>query len=49
MTIGEDNFYTRIFQIKMVLERKIHFDGLTRKIRMKPLKYEEITEEKTGK
>ena len=49
MTIGEDNFYTRIFQIKMVLERKIHFDGLTRKIQMKPLKYEEITEEKTGK
>ena len=36
MTIGEDNFYTRIFQIKMVLERKIHFDGLTRKIQMKP-------------
>ena len=29
--IGEDNFITRIFQIKMVLERKIHFDGLTRR------------------
>ena len=49
MIIGEDNFITRIFQIKMVLERKIHFDGLTRKIQMKPLKYEEITEENTGK
>ena len=44
-TIGEDNFCTRIFQIKMVLERKIHFDGLTRKIQMKPLKFKEITDE----
>ena len=49
MIIGEDNFYTRIFQIKMVLERKIHFDGLTRKIQMKPLSHEEIIEETTGK
>ena len=49
MIIGEDNFYTRIFQIKMVLERKIHFDGLTRKIQMKPLKFSETIDEKTGK
>ena len=48
-TIGEDNFYTRIFQIKMVLERKIHFDGLTRKIQMKPLKFKEITDEENNK
>ena len=41
MIIGEDNFITRIFQIKMVLERNIHFDGLTRKIQMKPLKFNE--------
>ena len=47
--IGEDNFITRIFQIKMVLERKIHFDGLTRKIQMKPLKFSETFDEKTGK
>ena len=40
--IGTDNnFYKKIFQIKMVLERKINFDGLTRKIQLKPLKYEE--------
>ena len=47
--IGEDNFITRIFQIKMVLERKIHFDGLTRKIQMKPLKFSETLDETTGK
>ena len=43
--LGSDNFYTKIFQIKMVLERKINFDGLTRKIQMKPLKYEELIDE----
>ena len=49
VVIGEDNFCTRIFQIKMVLERKIHFDGLTRKIQMKPLKFNETIDETTGK
>ena len=47
--LGEDNFYTKIFQIKMVLERKINFDGLTRKIQIKPLKYEEIIDENGNK
>ena len=45
ISIGSDNFYTRIFQIKMVLEQKINFDGLTRKIQMKPLKFTEILDE----
>ena len=35
------NFYSKIFQIKMVLERNLNFDGLTRRIQLKPLKYEE--------
>ena len=48
-TLGSDNFYTKIFQIKMVLERKINFDGLTRKIQMKPLKYTEIIDENGNK
>ena len=47
--LGADNFYTKIFQIKMVLERKLNFDGLTRKIQMKPLKYKEIIDEKGNK
>ena len=48
VVIGEDNFYTRILQIKMVLERHIHFIRLTRKIQMNLLKFETI-EERTGK
>ena len=49
ITIGSDNFFTKIFQIKMVLEQKINFDGLTRKIQMKPLKFKEIVDEKGNK
>ena len=49
LSLGSDNFYTKIFQIKMVLEKKINFDGLTRKIQMKPLKSEEILDEKGNK
>ena len=49
ISIGSDNFYTRIFQIKMVLEQKINFDGLTRKIQMKPLKFSEIIDENGNK
>ena len=47
--IGNDNFYTKIFQIKMVLERKLNFDGLTRKIQMKPLKYIDIIDKNGNK
>ena len=46
ISLGSDNFYTKIFQIKMVLERKINFDGLTRKIQMKPKQFKEIVDEK---
>ena len=49
ISIGSDNFFTKIFQIKMVLEQKINFDGLTRKIQMKPLKFTEIVDEKGNK
>ena len=33
-----DNFFTKLFQIKMVLEKNLNFEGMTRKIQMKPLK-----------
>ena len=49
VSLGSDNFYTKIFQIKMVLETKINFDGLTRKIQMKPKKFDEILDEKGNK
>ena len=48
--IGTDNnFYKKIFQIKMVLERKLNFDGLTRKIQLKPLKYNEFIDSEGNK
>ena len=37
----DKNFYKKIFQIKMVLESNLNFNGLTRKIQLKPLKYTE--------
>jgi len=43
------NFYSKIFQIKMVLERNLNFDGLTRKIQLKPLKYEEYIDSSGNK
>ena len=43
------NFYIKIFQIKMVLERNLNFDGLTRKIQLKPLKYEEYIDSSGNK
>ena len=45
----DNNFYTKIFQIKMILERKLNFDGLTRKIQLKPLKYDEQIDESGNK
>ena len=33
-----DNFFTKLFQLKMVLEKNLNFEGMTRKIQMKPLK-----------
>ena len=32
-----DNFYIKLFQIKLVLEKNLNFEGMTRKIQMKPL------------
>ena len=46
---ADNNFYDKIFQIKMVLERKLNFDGLTRKIQLKPLLYKEYIDSKGNK
>ena len=45
----DNNFYDKIFQIKMVLERKLNFDGLTRKIQLKPLLYKEYKDSNGNK
>lgn len=34
-----DNFMNKLFQLKMVLEKNLNFQGMTRKIQLKPLKF----------
>ena len=35
-----DNFEIKLFQIKLILERNLNFEGLTRKIQLRPLEWE---------
>ena len=37
---SNDDFFTKLFQIKIVLEKNTNFEGITRKIQLKPLEYE---------
>lgn len=34
-----DSFFNKLFQLKMVLEKNMNFEGMTRKIQLKPLKF----------
>ena len=40
---SNDDFFTKLFQIKMVLEKNTNFEGMTRKIQLKPLEYDTET------
>ena len=40
---SNNDFYTKLFHIKMVLEKNTNFEGMTRKIQLKPLEYEKET------
>ena len=44
-----DNFEIKLFQIKLILERNLNFEGLTRKIQLRPLEYNEIIDKDTSK
>ena len=44
-----DNFEIKLFQIKLILERNLNFEGLTRKIQLRPLEWEEIIDKTTSK
>ena len=48
LTLKSDNFDIKIFQIKLILEKNLNFEGLTRKIQMRPLEYK-YTEDKFTK
>ena len=44
-----DNFGTKLFQIKLILEKNLNFEGLTRKIQLRPIDYEEVIDKTTSK
>ena len=46
-TFKSDNLDIKLFQIKMILEKNLNFEGLTRKIQMRPLEYEFVEEKYT--
>ena len=43
-----DNFYIKLFQIKLILERNLNFEGLTRKIQLRPIEWNEIIDPNTS-
>ena len=43
------NFEVKLFQIKLILEKNLNFEGLTRKIQLRPLEYKEIIDTTTSK
>ena len=47
LTYKSDNFDIKLFQIKLILEKNLNFEGLTRKIQMRPLEYNIIEDKKT--
>ena len=44
-----DNFEIKLFQIKLILERNLNFEGLTRKIQLRPLEYQQVIDKETSK
>ena len=40
--IKSDNFDIKLFQIKLILEKNLNFEGLTRKIQIRPLEYKYV-------
>ena len=44
-----DNFEIKLFQIKLILEKNLNFEGLTRKIQLRPLEYHQEIDKYTDK
>ena len=47
LDLNSDNFDIKLFQIKLILEKNLNFEGLTRKIQMRPLEYKYIEDKFT--
>ena len=48
LTLKSDNFDIKLFQIKLILEKNLNFEGLTRKIQMRPLEFKYIEDKTTN-
>ena len=42
LTFKSDNFDIKLFQIKLILEKNLNFEGLTRKIQIRPLEWKYV-------
>ena len=45
--IDEDDLYIKLFQVKLILEKNLNFEGLTRKVQLRPQKWKKIQEYST--
>ena len=43
INFDNDSLYIKLFQIKLILEKNLNFEGLTRKVQIRPKKWSKIT------
>ena len=49
LNLDNDNIYIKLFQIKLILEKNLNFEGLTRKVQLRPKKWKTITIKENNK
>ena len=49
INFSDDNMYLNYFQVKLILEKNLNFEGLTRKVQLRPQKWKKITEKNKTK
>ena len=47
--LDNDNLYIKLYQIKLILEKNLNFEGLTRKVQIRPKKWKQIDMKQNGK
>ena len=49
INIESDDLYIKLFQVKLILEKNLNFEGLTRKVQLRPQKWKKIIEKNKPK
>ena len=49
INFDNDNLYIKLYQIKLILEKNLNFEGLTRKVQIRPKKWQKIKEKDSDK